>query len=181
MGILIEFNTSQAAKSQCYSYEAALLLQLKSGSAAASRQVERKVGLSGSKRRGKKINRCVNFFIWFFFYLVVFLSSGFCGHEKQLGQHRWNDCYHALLKETRRRTPSPSPPYFLLMVLPACRLTLVPSLSSSPARKKCAYWTLIIHFSRMKRLTEISFWDTSGIHCIYMICFLPQCLINRNI
>jgi len=54
MGILIEFNTSQAAKSWCYSYEAALLLQLKSGSTAASRQVERKDGLSGSKRRGGK-------------------------------------------------------------------------------------------------------------------------------
>lgn len=72
MGILIEFNTSQAAKSQCYSYEAALLLQLKSGSAAASRQVERKVGLSGSKRRGKKINRCANFFIRSFLFGCFF-------------------------------------------------------------------------------------------------------------
>lgn len=63
MGILIEFNTSQAAKSQCYSYEAVLLLQLKSGSTAASRQVERKVGLSGSKRRVEKINTCANFFV----------------------------------------------------------------------------------------------------------------------
>lgn len=83
MGILIEFNTSQAAKSQCYSYEAALLLQLKSGSAAASRQVERKVGLSGSKRRGgkkkksnkKPPNRCVNFFIWSILFGCFFKQS----------------------------------------------------------------------------------------------------------
>lgn len=62
MGILIEFNTSQAAKSRCYSYEAVLLLQLKSGSTAASRQVERKVGLSGRKRGGRK-KKSNNFFI----------------------------------------------------------------------------------------------------------------------
>lgn len=58
MGILIEFSTSQAAKNQCYSYEAALLLQLKSGSAAASRQEERKVGLSGSKEEEKNKQKC---------------------------------------------------------------------------------------------------------------------------
>lgn len=81
MGILIEFNTSQAAKSQCYSYEAALLLQLKSGSAAASRQVERKVGLSGSKRRGEKKKATKNpqidvlISLYEVFYLVVFSSS----------------------------------------------------------------------------------------------------------
>jgi len=75
MGILIEFNTSQAAKRQCYSYEAALLLQLKSGSAAASRQVERKVGLSGSKRRGEKKIKDVLIPFYEVFYLVVFSSD----------------------------------------------------------------------------------------------------------
>lgn len=101
MGILIEFNTSQAAKSQCYSYEAVLLLQLKSGSTAASRQVGRKVGLSGSKKRGKKINTCANFFIRSLLFGCFLQAVGCCGGKKP--GHRGNGCYCVLPKETQER------------------------------------------------------------------------------
>lgn len=113
----------------------------------------------------------MKFFIWLFFQAV-----GCCGDEKPSG-HRWNDCYHALTKETQKRELIPCRSLiFFLTFLPACSLTLVPFFFSFPAGKNCIYWTLGVHFSRAKGLTEISFWDTSGIRHVYMMCILPWCL-----
>lgn len=130
MGILIEFNTSQAAKSQCYSYEAVLLLQLKSGSTAASRQVERKVGLSGSKRRGEKINTCANFFV------RSLLFGYFCKQSAAVVVRSQDTEEWLLLCVTKGNietwTLSLTTPCFLFNIF----TSLVPSLFSFPAGKK---------------------------------------------
>lgn len=172
MGILIEFNTSQAAKSQCYSYEAVLLLQLKSGSTAASRQVERKVGLSGNKKRGEKINTCANFFVGSLLFgcfckqlaAVVIRSQGTGGMAGIVSSQR---------KHRNKLLPWPHLVFYSIF-LPAL---FPPSFPFLPG-KKIMYCTLVVHFSRMKRLTEISFWDTSGVRSLYMMCILPCCLIK---
>lgn len=111
------------------------------------------------QRRGEKINTCANFFVRSVLFgcfckqlaAVVVTSQGTGGMAVPVCYQRKHRDTNSFLDHTL---------FSIQHFYQPCSLSL---LHSCQEKKKRIYWTLEVHFSRIKGLTKISFWATSGV------------------